>query len=56
MVCIHNAPKYLVNHEILYDIFIKYGEIKKILIFEKTKIIKSFVEFTYKDDAIKAYN
>lgn len=49
LVCIYNIHGYQIIHEMLYNLFTQYGEVLKILIFEKSKILKSFIEFRTKD-------
>ena len=54
LVCIYNKCATLVTHDILYRLFIGYGEVKKILIFEKSKMWKAFVEMDSKTTAAEA--
>ena len=55
LVCIYNIHDYLINHEFLYNLFNQYGEVLKILIFEKSKILKSFIEFREIPEAASAF-
>lgn len=50
LVCIYNISGNIVTHDIYYKLFSNFGEVKKILIFEKSKVWKSFVEL----DSIEA--
>jgi hypothetical protein len=44
----------VITHDYLYQLFCPHGTIVKILIFEKTKVWKTFIEYTYADEAEKA--
>jgi hypothetical protein len=45
LVCIYNKYGNVITHDYFYQMFGQYGEIVKILIFEKAKVWKTFVEF-----------
>jgi hypothetical protein len=44
LVCIFNKNSTIITHDILYRLFNEHGEVIKILIFEKSKLWKAFVE------------
>ena len=46
LVCIYNKYGNVITHDYFYQLFSQYGEIVKILIFEKAKVWKTFIEFT----------
>ena len=46
LVCIYNKFGNIITHDYFYQLFSQHGEIVKILIFEKAKVWKTFVEFT----------
>lgn len=46
LVCIYNKYGNIITHDYFYQLFSQYGEIVKILIFEKAKVWKTFIEFT----------
>jgi len=46
LVCIYNKLGNIITHDYFYQVFSQYGEIVKVLIFEKAKVWKTFVEFT----------
>lgn len=46
LVCIYNKFGNIITHDYFYQLFSQYGEIVKILIFDKAKVWKTFVEFT----------
>lgn len=48
------SPTFPLSNELLYEQFSKFGEIKKILIFERGKANKAFVEYYNIKDAIEA--
>ena len=45
LVCIYNNTGKIITHDYFYENFSPFGEIVKILIFEKAKVWKTFVEF-----------
>jgi len=45
LVCIYNQFGNVITHDYLYQLFFPYGTIVKILIFEKAKVWKTFVEY-----------
>ena len=51
LVCIYNKFGNVITHDYFYQLFSQYGEIVKILIFEKAKVWKTFIEFTDKSSA-----
>ncbi|KRX09225.1 hypothetical protein PPERSA_05894 [Pseudocohnilembus persalinus] len=53
LVCIYNKNGTLVTHDILYRHFSKYGEVQKILIFQKDKTWKAFIELENQEQAKK---
>lgn len=50
----HLPPTFPLTNDFLFSTFQSFGPIKKILIFERGKCNKAFVEFTNKKSAIKA--
>jgi hypothetical protein len=44
-VCIYNQFGNIITHDYLYQLFCPHGTIVKILIFEKAKVWKAFVEY-----------
>ena len=46
LVCIYNKFGNIITHDYFYQLFSQYGQIVKILIFEKAKVWKTFVQFT----------
>ncbi|KAL4442335.1 hypothetical protein ABPG74_005676 [Tetrahymena malaccensis] len=54
LVCVYNKKGTLITHDIIYRLFMKYGEIYKILIFDKCKNWKIFVEMATLEQAEKA--
>lgn len=54
LVCVYNKRGTLITHDIIYRLFMTYGEICKILIFEKCKNWKIFVEMETLEAAEKA--
>ena len=46
MVCIFNRHGNVITHDYFYQIFSQYGDVVKILIFEKAKVWKTFIEFS----------
>ena len=54
LVCIYNKHGNVITHDYFYQLFSQYGEIVKILIFEKAKVWKTFIEFTDKSTAKSA--
>ena len=45
LVCVYNRFGNIITHDYLYQLFNPYGDIVKILIFEKAKVWKTFIEF-----------
>lgn len=54
LVCIHNVNNTPITHDVLHTIFSEYGQIYRILIFEKTKKWKAFIEFSDSQSALAA--
>lgn len=54
LVCIYNQFGNVITHDYLYQLFSPHGTIVKILIFEKAKVWKTFVEYTHPTEAEKA--
>lgn len=54
LVCIYNQFGNIITHDYLYQLFSPHGSIVKILIFEKAKVWKTFVEYSEADEAEKA--
>jgi len=54
LVCIHNVGGTVITHELLHTVFSTYGKILRILIFEKSKKWKAFVEYDNVEHAIEA--
>jgi len=54
LVCIQNNSGVNITHDLLHTIFSPYGKILRILIFEKLKIWKAFVEYSTVDAAMNA--
>ena len=54
LVCIHNFGNTPITHELLHTVFSTYGKILRILIFEKTKKWKAFVEYSDPEAAVQA--
>jgi RNA recognition motif-containing protein len=46
LVCIHNVNNTQITHDLLHTVFSTYGKILRILIFEKTKKWKAFIEYS----------
>jgi hypothetical protein len=44
-VCIYNQFGNVITHDYLYQLFCPFGSIAKILIFEKAKVWKTFIEY-----------
>ena len=53
LICIYNKNSLLLAHNIFYCLFSRYGIVEKILIFEKAKLWKAFVQMDSKDSAIR---
>jgi hypothetical protein len=51
LVCIYNQFGNIITHDYLYQLFNPFGNIVKILIFEKAKVWKTFVEYDDSDHA-----
>jgi hypothetical protein len=54
LVCIYNQYGNIITHDYLYQLFCPFGNIVKILIFEKAKVWKTFVEYNDVYSAEKA--
>lgn len=54
LVCIYNKNNTLITHDQLYNVFSACGKILRILIFEKVKVWKAFVEFSSTEEAVEA--
>lgn len=54
LVCIYNQFGNIITHDYLYQLFSPHGTIIKILIFEKAKVWKAFVEYDKINEAEKA--
>ena len=54
LVCIYNQFGNVITHDYLYQLFSPYGSIVKILIFEKAKVWKTFVEYQLPHQAEQA--
>lgn len=54
LVCIYNQFGNIITHDYLYQLFCPHGTIIKILIFEKAKVWKAFVEYDKTAEAEKA--
>jgi RNA recognition motif-containing protein len=54
LVCIFSEGSHIISHDFLHSLFSPYGNIQRILIFEKTKKWKSFIEFSNSSEAINA--
>ena len=54
LIITHLSPTYPLTNELLFDMFHNYGEIKKILIFERGKANKAFIEYYDIRHAIEA--
>lgn len=55
LVCVHDLEDNLaVNHNLLYSMFSSYGTIQRILIFERSNTLKSFIEFDNAQSALEA--
>jgi hypothetical protein len=54
LVCIHNVNNTPITHDILHSVFCAYGPIYRILIFEKTKKWKAFIEYSNSQSALAA--
>jgi hypothetical protein len=54
LVCIINYKRINITFDYLYNLFCSYGEVKKILFFEKTLTWKAFVEMGTSSQATKA--
>ena len=53
-MCIYNQFGNIITHDYLYQLFCPHGTIVKILIFEKAKVWKAFVEYDRTSSAEKA--
>lgn len=51
LVCIFNKYGNVITHDYFYQLFSPYGDIVKILIFEKAKVWKTFIEFSQEGSA-----
>ncbi len=54
LVCVFSEGNHIINHDFLHSIFSPYGNILRVLIFEKNKKWKSFIEFSDSNEAISA--
>jgi len=55
LVCVHDLQDdIIVNHSLLYSIFSNYGEVLRILIFERSNTLKAFLEYTTPQSAVLA--
>ena len=54
LVCIYNQFGNIITHDYLYQLFSPFGTIVKILIFEKAKVWKAFIEYNQIPPAEKA--
>lgn len=54
LVCIYNQYGNIITHDYLYQLFNPYGNVVKMLIFEKAKVWKTFVEYDDPESARKA--
>ncbi len=54
LVCILNFKSLQITPVFLYHLFVKYGAVKKVLIFEKNLVWKAFVEMGSAEEAQKA--
>ncbi len=54
LVCIYNQFGNIITHDYLYQLFCPYGSIVKILIFEKAKVWKTFIEYSQVEESEKA--
>jgi hypothetical protein len=54
LVCIYNQFGNIITHDYLYQLFSPHGAITKILIFEKAKVWKTFIEYSRFEEANKA--
>jgi len=54
LVCINNNSGIVITNDFLYAIFSPYGKVLRILIFEKVKIWKAFIEYSTVESAIEA--
>ena len=53
LVCVYNKHSRLITHDIFYRLFSQYGEVKKILIFQKSKVWKIFVQMDCVQSALQ---
>ena len=54
LVCVYNKSGNLITHDVFYRLFSKFGEVRKVLIFEKSKVWKTFVEMESAEVAVEA--
>lgn len=54
LVCVYNINGKIISHDIFYRLFCEYGEVLKILIFDKSKVWKTFIELESSDAAENA--
>jgi len=54
LVCIYNHNNTLITHDLLKTIFSQHGKVLRILIFEKVKVWKAFIEFSTLESAFDA--
>lgn len=43
-MCVYNKSGEIITHDLFYQLFSQYGEVQRVLIFEKAKVWKTFVE------------
>jgi hypothetical protein len=55
LACVMNKNAILITHDIIYKLFSNFGQVNKILIFEKNKLWKFFVEMNTIEQAEKAF-
>lgn len=54
LIIIPNPSSTLLTHSVFYRMFSQYGDVEKILIFEKSRIWKAFVEMASEEGALLA--
>mmetsp|Transcript_917 Transcript_917/g.822 ORF Transcript_917/g.822 Transcript_917/m.822 type:complete len:114 (-) Transcript_917:961-1302(-) len=54
LVCVYNKNGTIITHDLLHTVFSSYGNILRILIFEKMKVWKAFIEYDNIDSALEA--
>lgn len=53
-MCVYNKSGGLITHDLFYSLFSQYGEVQRVLIFEKAKVWKTFVEMDSSETARSA--